>query len=251
MTNPLKWKLAVELWIAGMAGVLAMVVFVLPALLAQRPRRAPLPLPLWAACVISFAQAGLILALFVWAGGQLAPRIGLRAPVFEALAAGRSGMKSLSPQLVPGLLGGLAVAIVPWYFIAHNLIIPIHRPRELLAAVLYGGITEEIFMRWGLMTFLGWALWHNFQRAEGPPSAGVIGSAIFLSAVIFGAGHLPATRILLGGLPFPAVASVIAGGTFFGIIAGYLYRRYGLECAMICHATSHLLAYAAYKVLPR
>jgi membrane protease YdiL (CAAX protease family) len=45
------------------------------------------------------------------------------------------------------------------------------------------------------------------------------------------------------------MGSVIVAGAVFGVVAGYLYRRWGLEAAMICHGLSHLFAYAAYKLI--
>jgi membrane protease YdiL (CAAX protease family) len=247
VANTSKWKLGGAIWIAGMIGVLAVMFIMLPVLISQHPPRSPLRVPVWVASLAASAQAGVLLALFVWCGAVFASRVGLRAPVFEALVTGRSLGAALRPQLLPGLLGGLTVAIIPWHFTSHGLIFEIHSPRSLLAAVLYGGITEEIFMRWGLMTLLVWSGWRFLQKSSGQPSSGVVWAAIVVSAAIFGAGHLPTTRILLGHLTGIAIASVIAGGAVFGVVVGYLYWRYGLEAAMVCHAVSHLLAYGAYK----
>ena len=247
VANTSKWKLGGAMWIAGMIGVLAVMFIMLPVLISQHPPRSPLRVPVWVASLAASAQAGVLLALFVWCGAVFASRVGLRAPVFEALVTGRSLGAALRPQLLPGLLGGLTVAIIPWYFTSHGLIFEIHSPRSLLVAVLYGGITEEIFMRWSLMTLLVWSGWRFLQKSSGQPSSGVVWAAIVVSAVIFGAGHLPTTRILLGHLTGIAIASVIAGGAVFGVVVGYLYWRYGLEAAMVCHAVSHLLAYGAYK----
>jgi membrane protease YdiL (CAAX protease family) len=242
-----KWKLGGAIWIVGMIGVLAMTFVMLPVLISQHPQRAP-RVPVWVALVAASAQGGVFLALFVWGGAVFSPRVGLRAPVFEALIAGHSLGAALLPQLLPGIIGGLAAAIVPWYFTSHGLIFEIHTPQSLLVAVLYGGITEEIFMRWGLMTLLVWSGWRVLQRSHGQTSSAIVWAAIVISAVIFGAGHLPATHILLGHLTRSTIASVIAGGSVFGVIVGYLYRRYGLESAMVCHGLSHVLAYAAHRV---
>ena len=247
VANTSKWKLGGAMWIAGMIGVLAVTFIMLPVLISQHPPRSPLRVPVWVASLAVSAEAAVLLALFVWCGAVFASRVGLRAPVFEALVTGRSLGAALRPQLLPGLLGGLTVAIIPWYFTSHGLIFEIHSPRSLLVAVLYGGTTEEIFMRWGLMTLLVWSGWRFLQKSSGQPSSGVVWAAIVVSAVIFGAGHLPTTRILLGHLTGIAIASVIAGGAVFGVVVGYLYWRYGLEAAMVCHAVSHLLAYGAYK----
>ena len=247
VANTSKWKLGGAIWIAGMIGVLAVMFIMLAVLISQHPPHSPLRVPVWVASLAASAQAAVLLALFVWCGAVFASRVGLRAPVFEALVTGRSLGAALRPQLLPGLLGGLTVAIIPWYFTSHGLIFEIHSPRSLLVAVLYGGTTEEIFMRWGLMTLLVWSGWRFLQKSSGQPSSGVVWAAIVVSAVIFGAGHLPTTRILLGHLTGIAIASVIAGGAVFGVVVGYLYWRYGLEAAMVCHAVSHLLAYGAYK----
>ncbi len=247
VANASKWKLGGAIWIAGMIGVLAATFIMVPVLISQHPPRNPLRVPVWVASLAASAQAALLLALFVWCGVVFASRVGLRAPAFAALVAGRSFTAALRPQLLPGLLGGLAVALIPWYLTSHGLIFEIHSPRSLLVAIFYGGITEEIFMRWGLMTFLVWSGWRFLQKSSGQPSTGMIWAAIVIGAVIFGAGHLPATRLLLGHLTGTSIASVIAGISVFGVVVGYLYWRYGLESAMICHAVSHLLAYGAYK----
>lgn len=245
------WKLIGAIWITGMLGVVAMTTIMLPTLLKKTPPRRPSKMPGWAISVVASIQGGIFLAIFVWVGAVLAWTVGLRALFFEALVGGGSPGEALLPQLLPGLAGGLVAAVVPWYFVSQGLIFEIHSPRSLLAAVLYGGITEEIFARWGLMTFLVWLGCRFSQNPQLMPSSAVVWSAIVVSAVLFGAGHLPSTRLMRGRLTASAVISVIGGGTFFGVIAGYLYFRYGLESAMICHATSHVVAYVVYRVRGR
>lgn len=246
-TQSLEWKMSAALWIAGMIGVLAAAFIMVPALIRQR-HHGPLRTPLWFLSVVQGVQAGLLLALFAWGGAVLSPRVGLHAPVFEALVEGRSWAAPLARQLIPGLIGGLVLAVVPWYFVSHTLIYKIASPRTLFVGISYGGVSEEIFMRWGLMTFFVWLGWRILQHSDGAPSSSTVWTSIIASAVIFGAGHLPVTYRLQGHLTGAAILSVIAGGTTFGIVAGYLYWRYGLESAMICHAVSHIIAYAAYKV---
>jgi membrane protease YdiL (CAAX protease family) len=240
-----KRKLGVAIWLAGMLGVLAMTYLMLPVLIAQHPRPRPLRFPIWVASLGASVESAVLLAVFVWMGVAFAPRLGLRAPAFEALVSGRPLGAPLRPQLLPGLIGALVAAAIPWYFTSHGLILEIHTPRALAAAVLYGGITEEIVMRWGMMTLFIWLGWRFFQKNEKQPSPGLVWAAIIVSAVIFGAGHLPSTYILTGHLTGSMIARVIAGGTLFGVIAGHLYRRYGFESAIVCHALSHLFAYAA------
>lgn len=73
---------AVMMWLAGFAGVVVIAVGVVPALVAGKP----LPLPVWAVSLVAAVQSGVLLALAVWSGLSLAPRVGLRAPLFEAIA---------------------------------------------------------------------------------------------------------------------------------------------------------------------
>ncbi len=246
-TEASSWKLGLALWIAGMVGVVPTILFLLPAQLLQHIHR-PLRLPIGVVLLLGLVQGAGILALFVWAGVALAPKVGLRAPGFAALVSGQSVAPVLRRQLWPGVLGGLAVAVIPWYFTSHGLIVELHSPGSVITAVLYGGITEEIMLRWGVMTVLFWLGWRWLQNSRGQVSVGTAWAAIVISAVIFGAGHLPGTHLLLGHLTSLAVVSVITGGALFGTVAGWLYWRYGLEAAILCHAVSHVGAYLAYKI---
>nr|WP_293157149.1 CPBP family intramembrane glutamic endopeptidase [Okeania sp. SIO2C9] len=60
-----------------------------------------------------------------------------------------------------------------------------------MTCILFGGITEELLMRWGLMTFLVWIGWKIFQRGKGKPQGRYFVMAILLSSLLFGVGHLP------------------------------------------------------------
>jgi membrane protease YdiL (CAAX protease family) len=234
---------------AGMVGVLLAVFVGMPAFIAQHPPHHAVKLPMWVVLAVACAQTGVVLAAFVGCGVVLASKVGLRAPAFEAFSSGRPVGAALVPQLLPGLIGGLLTAAVPWYFTSHGLIIELHTPSALLMAIFYGGMDEEIMMRWGLMTLLVWLGWRLAGRSSSGPSGAVTWTAIVISAVLFGAGHLPSTYMLNGHLTGSMVGSVIVAGAAFGVVAGYLYHRWGLEAAMICHALSHVFAYAAYKII--
>ncbi|WP_386066925.1 type II CAAX prenyl endopeptidase Rce1 family protein [Tahibacter sp. UC22_41] len=239
------WRQAVTMWLAGFAGVVVIAVGVVPALVAGKP----LPLPVWAVSLIAAVQSGGLLALAVWSGLSLAPRVGLRAPLFEAIAAAAPLGAALRPQWLPGLLGGLVAGGV-------LLALSAFAPAELTAAapaldlplaarLLYGGITEELLLRWGLMSALLWLFWRLLQRGSGRPSMTGVALAVAAAALLFGLGHLPAARALAGGLTLPVVAYVVGANAVFGMLAGGLFWRYGLEAAMLAHATAHLLLYFA------
>ena len=109
--------------------------------------------------------------------------------------------------------------------------------KRLLAGLFYGGITEEIVMRWCLMSVIAWLLSRYLWR--NPASDGPFRAAILLVALLFGLGHLPATAAIT-----PLTGAVVARALLLnGIVAvacGYLFWRRGLECAMVAHAAAHL-----------
>jgi membrane protease YdiL (CAAX protease family) len=238
-----RFRLGLLLWLAGMLGAIVLTVTVLPQLL----RGMALPAPLWVVSLASFAQSAVLVALAVWAGVMLAPAVGLRAPAFEAAAAGRSLAPALRAQLLPGLiagvLGGVLLAAVPRFAPAGFAEAQNRLNAPLLARVLYGGITEELLLRWGLMTALLWLMWRILQRRRGAPRTGYAWLAITVSAFLFGAGHLPAAALLLGDLTGSAAVFVVGVNAVYGVLFGYLFWRYGLEAAMIAHATAHGASY--------
>ena len=80
------------------------------------------------------------------------------------------------------------------------------------------------------------------------PSSAIFISAIIISAVVFGIGHLPVASLLAGGLTVPLVIYVISANSLFGMVAGYLYWRRGLEAAMIAHMFAHVVMLAALRL---
>jgi membrane protease YdiL (CAAX protease family) len=89
--------------------------------------------------------------------------------------------------------------------------------------ILYGGITEEILIRWGLMSFFVWALYRITQRKNTEIKAHNYILAIIISSLIFGAGHLPVVFSLSPEVTGYLVSYIIVGNSAFGCIAGYLY----------------------------
>ena len=184
-------RLSLLLWVVGMLGVVAITVTLLPKLLEGEV----LPMPLWMLTLLSLGQSAIVVALVVWAGVALAPAVGLDAPVFGAAITRRQLGPVLRPQLMPafiaGVLGG-AFLFTAWRYAPATLAVVQQRlSLPLFARVLYGGITEELLLRWGLMTVLVWLAWAFLQRRRGVPAPGYMWLAIAISALLFGAGHLP------------------------------------------------------------
>jgi membrane protease YdiL (CAAX protease family) len=76
-------------------------------------------------------------------------------------------------------------------------------PLPLTARVLYGGIAEELMVRWGLMTLLVWAVW-RLRRPE-RLSGWAYWAGALAAAFLFAIGHLPLPeRLTHGGRRAPA-----------------------------------------------
>lgn len=247
-TEPIKYprlRLSLYLWTAGMLGVVALTIPVVPQLVTETT----FSMPTWAVLLISVFQSALLLALAVWLGVVLAPKVGLQSGVFEAAATGSAIMLPLRPQVTPGLVagvvGGIGLFAIGGYASPSTLAgVEQEFTVPILARVLYGGVTEELLLRWGLMTLLVWMAWRFVQRRHGAPRPVYIWLAIFVSALLFGAGHLPAAAALIEEMTVDLVVFIVGANTIFGVLFGYLYWRFGLETAMIAHASAHIVSYA-------
>ena len=232
-------KLAACLWLAGMTGVVALSWGVLPRLLQTLPSSLPLPV----AVTINMLQSAALVGLAVWVGTVLAKPVGLHAPVTESALTGTGMWRALKPQMLPATVVGLVVGVL-----LARLTVLSPEPLRVLSAevdvpvwvrLLYGGITEEILMRWGLMTALVWLLWRVLQNRVGPPTTSLFIAAIVLEAILFGVGHLPAALAMGVELDGSVVMFIIVGNAVPGVLYGWLYWRWGLEAAVMAHALSH------------
>ncbi|PZU92607.1 MAG: CPBP family intramembrane metalloprotease [Leptolyngbya sp.] len=225
------------LWLLGMPGVLALLVLPIPL-------EAPAPTAVLKGLIL--IQPTILLSVTVLLGVQLAHRVGLSAPVAEALVQGRSWRQAIAPQLLPGLMGGLVSggALMAIAALAEPWVPPAYLAAEAppaLVRFLYGGITEEILIRWGLMTLLLWLGWRFGQGRQGTPAMGWVAVAIGLSALLFGLAHLPYAIALELPLTPLLVGYLLLQNGLFALVAGYLYWRQGLESAMVAHLVLHLL----------
>lgn len=230
-------------WCAGLPGVIVVAWLGLPEILAGKA----LPVPMWVLSLASGIQTSLLLAVAAFAGTRLAPGVGLHAPALSALAESRAPWSVLGKQLVPGLCGGLLGGALLWAIsrLAADVAAPLQGVTlPAVVRLLYGGITEEVLVRWGLMSAMAWVLWRVVQRDRSKPSVWIFWAAIAGSALLFGAGHLPAAFAMAGAPSAGLVVYIVGANAAFGIVAGYLFWRHGLEAAMIAHLLAHAVLMA-------
>ena len=180
-------------------------------------------------------------------GAAIAHRVGLHAPLFEALASGGPVAPAVISQLMPAIGLGGAGALV--FLLAYY---KVFRPRfdesaiaserlrfeiGIVARMMQGGILEEIMFRWGLMSALGWV----GAGIVGGPTRLVMWAAIVVAGVLFGLAHLPSTRLAGVKMSPVVIQTAVVLNLWGGIVFGWLFWRYGLLSAMIAHALFHLV----------
>ncbi len=155
--------------------------------------------------------------------------------------------KKLVPVLIITLAMGVVFSLDYWTFGAAE---PALRegtasgltPEAFIASVLYGGIIEEIMLRLFFMSLIAFLAWKIFFRRHEKAPTGVIIAANIIAAILFAAGHLPATIAMFGELtPLILFRCFLLNGGF-GLAFGYLYRRYGIQYAMLAHAGCHIIS---------
>ncbi len=175
-------------------------------------------------------------------GYILADKIGLWKPIkFEK--------RSLIITLVISVVGGIVFSLDHWVFGSMIDLIQSGNAASLnlsgvIASVLYGGIIEEVMLRLFFMSLIAFIVWklcfkkHN--RENIPTSVFVIANIV--ASLLFAAGHLPATLSAFGELtPMLLFRCFLLNGGF-GLVFGYLYRRYGVIYAMTAHALFHIIS---------
>ena len=207
--------------------------------------RSKLPLPVMMA--LGVLQTAVLMAVAIGLGMLVANAVGLHAPVIEALVSGSDPLSVLVPFLLPAAVSGL---------VASALILGLERlvfaprvpealagkdqePWKGLLASFYGGINEELLLRWIMVSVLAWLIGLVWN------SPAVIWIAIFLAALLFGLGHLPATRNITPLTPWVVARGIVLNGVG-GLIFGYLFWRYGIEAAIIAHFITDLFIHIGY-----
>src|SRR5215213_3042167 len=176
-------RLFVILWLAGLVGVISLLLLDLNDVIAILPIPAGTEIPTFTPTLklLSLVQPAVILAVAVLVGVVLASKVGLSSPVAEAAASGGDSVSAFKPQIIPGIVGGLAggvslvlIATALKPFLSPEVLAGLGEFGKILplpTRLLNGGITEELLLRWGLMTLLVWAAWRLVQKGHGQPKA--------------------------------------------------------------------------------
>jgi hypothetical protein len=240
----MKLKTGISLFILGLAGVFTLLFNPLPPnlpeLILERYSEQTIK---W----LSLINPTLLLVVMVIVGAVLADKVQLGAPliqrILERKAIGSLFTEQLKAAIPLGLLGGILLVGISALALPY-LPEGFKEAADIEIAVItrfgYGGITEEILLRWGMMSFWVWAFWKTLNRKAFPPSNWVYWTGIIIAALLFGLGHLPAVFILTDSVNTFLLLYIVLANALFGLIAGWLYWKKGLEAAMIAHIMAHV-----------
>ena len=155
--------------------------------------------------------------------------------------------KPLLAAIAVSLFGGMAIILPDLLYFGPNCqpIMESYAVKPtipyMLAAVLYGGVIEEVMLRLFWMTLVAFVLWKIFDRKNACPSTGILIASNIIAALLFAAAHLPATLTMLGSSPMILIRCFLLNGGI-GLLFGWLYRKYGLRYSMIAHAGCHVVS---------
>lgn len=203
--------------------------------------------------ILTLINPTIMLIVAVIIGSILYQKVNLKVPLIEKIVGIENNNLKPSKILKYGILGGvLSGVLLSLVGLIFNPILPTEflklgeslKP-TLAARFLYGGLTEEILMRFGLMTLIVWLVSKIFKGTK--PIVYWIG--IIVVSIIFALGHFPIAYQAVEN-PSPGLLTyILIGNTIGGLIFGWLYWKKGLESAFLAHIFAHVIMVMAEPML--
>ena len=156
-------------------------------------------------------------------------------------------IKPLTVSLVISVLGGLALILPDVLFFGQysQAIRDSYATKPtipyLLATVTYAAVIEEVMLRLFALSLIAFLLHKLSGKKREKPAPWIFLTANVITALLFAAGHLPATVLMIGTSPLIIFRCFLLNGGF-GLLFGWLYRKYGLRYAMIAHGGCHIVS---------
>src|SRR4030042_2672608 len=191
-------------------------------------------------------------AVLIFLGMILMKRIGLSAPILDAVTKGeRESAAGTLRRVLPisVILGvvatllviGLSFALQPLLVAELGdkaAVLRITGPQPAVwkgfLASFSGGIVEEIQLRLFFMSLLAWLVSFISRTSKGKPSNAIFWIANILAAVIFGVGHFQSVALFVPLTALVMFRTVLLNA-IIGVICGWLYQQRGFDTARISH----------------
>lgn len=237
------WFLGLVLWLLGMPGVVAMAFTVRTEWLMQLSTLSSPQTARW----VGGVGMSLMLALAVLIGVTLGHKVGLGTPLITTALQGRSPWRGLRFLGLPGLAGGIIgaawlVTLVMFWPESLSVVDPVYS-LPLLPKLLYGGITDELLLRYGVMSLVMWLLWRVLGQRQRRPDWLLGWAAVIITALLVGTVPVYLAWSLMAKLPSTVLVQLLLCEIVYGLLAGVLFWRYGLEVAILAHVVTYLFSH--------
>ena len=185
----------------------------------------------------------LVYSLFAWfAGYFIVDRLGLIKPFrFE---------KEILKKVCPVILV-LGLFFASDYFVMGRMIPEVAADYEkgisvayFISSLTYGGVIEEVLLRWFFMGLIALILVLIFARKTDKTEIPdwIFVTANMIAAFAFSVGHLPATQMFFGRITGLILFRCFLLNGTFALVFGRWFRKYGIQYAMLGHFGIHLVS---------
>ena len=237
-----KLKLGLALFLLGFAGVLSMLTVSIP--MDNLPKEVLDKISPETLRWLVLLNPSVLLLISIIIGTLLYDKVGLKVPTLSSVLKIEEPEIKFTEQIKYGiglgLLAGILITLVAGIFQSS---LP-HEFLELgkkikvtpLARFLYGGLTEELLMRYGFMTLMVWVVYKITKKLN----PATYWTGILLAGLLFALGHFPVVFQAVSEPSLSLLTYVLIGNSLAGIFFGYLYWKKGLEAAFIAHIFAHV-----------
>lgn len=203
-----------------------------------------------------------ISAVAIFVGLKLGPKINLDLPILRAYFRKEKLPKAKFTFLykyapILGFLLGVIVYDLDLLFIPYleNFSTVVAKSTldlvwwKRLSVAFYGGIFEEILIRFFALTLYAWILswiYAKIKKEKVKENKTIIWIAIVLAALLFGIGHLPALMAITTLTPLLVARTIVLNG-IPGVFFGWLFYKKGLESAIVSHFFADI---AVHLIMP-
>lgn len=237
-----KIKLGLTLFGIGLLGVLSMLTVTIP--LDNLPKELVDKFSPDTIKLLTLINPTILLLIAVIIGTVLSEKVKLTVPIITAFLKSEKSQTPFSEQLKYGVMLGLLTGILT---IAIASIFNAYLPQEFIeitkkmeitpiARFAYGGLTEELMMRFGFMTFVVWIV-HKISKEL---TSLTYWMGIILATILFAIGHFPVAYNAVGNPSILLLSYILIGNSTVGIFFGWLYWKKGLEAAFVGHIFAHV-----------
>lgn len=237
-----KLKLGLTLFFLGLLGILTMLTVTIP--FDTFPQEVLDKISPEVLRYLVLINPVILLIIAVVVGTLLYDKVGLSVPTISSMLKIEEPkirfMDQVKFGVLLGLLAGISATVlslafkpyIPQEFIEVGNKVKI----TTIARFGYGGLTEELLLRFGFMTLVVWIIFKITKHLNNS----TYWTGIVLASILFAVGHFPVVFNAVQDPSMLLLTFVLIGNSIAGLFFGWLYWKKGLEAAFIGHIFAHV-----------